>query len=160
MSDSKEVEIVILVADLSGYTALTEAHGDRSAAKIVTRYLEIVEGVLHGGVRLVQRVGDEVLISGEKVSGVIRTALKLANTIEREPLFPAVHAGIHAGVVLEQEGHFFGSTLNITARVASHARGGQILCTKPVIELAGNLENIEYRALGKVSDLHVHGMQL
>ena len=28
MADSKEIDIVLLVADLSGYTALTEAHGN------------------------------------------------------------------------------------------------------------------------------------
>ena len=32
MTNSVEMEVVFLVADLSGYTALTEAHGGKSAA--------------------------------------------------------------------------------------------------------------------------------
>lgn len=39
MTGSKEKDIVILVADLSGYTALTEAHGNASAAKIIISVL-------------------------------------------------------------------------------------------------------------------------
>ena len=33
-------ETVFLIADLAGYTALTEAHGDMSAAEIVKRRME------------------------------------------------------------------------------------------------------------------------
>jgi len=43
MNDSKEIEVILLVADLSGYTALTEAHGNISAAKVVNRYTEIAK---------------------------------------------------------------------------------------------------------------------
>ncbi len=40
MTNSEEMKMIFLVADLSGYTALTEAHGGESAASIVTRYFE------------------------------------------------------------------------------------------------------------------------
>jgi class 3 adenylate cyclase len=43
MNDTKEIHGVFLIADLSGYTALTEAHGNISAAQIVKRYVEIVQ---------------------------------------------------------------------------------------------------------------------
>jgi class 3 adenylate cyclase len=36
--DARELELVVLIADLSGYTALTEAHGNMQAATVVTRY--------------------------------------------------------------------------------------------------------------------------
>ena len=36
-----EQEIAILIADLSGYTALTEAHGAFSVADLVDKYIEI-----------------------------------------------------------------------------------------------------------------------
>ena len=48
MVDSKEIDIVLLVSDLSGYTALTETHGNVSAAKVVNRYTEIAEEALYG----------------------------------------------------------------------------------------------------------------
>ncbi len=137
-----------MIADLSGYTALTEAHGSMPAAKIVTRYLEIVHKALHPEARLVERVGDEVLIVAADASSILMTAIRLRDTIELEPLFPTIHVGIHAGSVLERDSHYFGTALNLTARVAAHARGGQILCTEQAIKLAGDLDDIEYRALG------------
>lgn len=53
-------EKVFLIGDLAGYTALTEAHGDMSAAKIVKRYVEIVNDNIFPGTKLVERVGDEI----------------------------------------------------------------------------------------------------
>ncbi len=151
MADSKEIDIVLLVADLSGYTALTEAHGNISAAKVVNRYTEIAKESLYEGTSLLERVGDEILIAGNDAAGIIKTALKLVRKIEAEPFFPTVHAGIHAGKVLEQEGHYFGSALNIASRVASHARSCQILCTKVVADMAGEMEDIKYGAIGEVN---------
>jgi len=151
MADSKEIDIVLLVADLSGYTALTEAHGNISAAKVVNRYAEIAQESLCEGTSLLERVGDEILIAGTDAASIIKTALKLIHKIETEPFFPTVHAGIHAGKVLEQDGHYFGSALNIASRVASHARGCQILCTKAVAEMAGEMEDIKYRGIGEVN---------
>jgi len=151
MNDSNEIEVILLVADLSGYTALTEAHGNISAAKVVNRYTEIAKESLYEGTRIIERVGDEILIAGTDAVGIIKTALKLVHKVETEPFFPIVHAGIHAGKVLEQEGHYFGSALNIASRVASHARGCQILCTNAVAEMAGEMEDIKYEAVGEVN---------
>jgi len=151
MADSKEIDIILLVADLSGYTALTEAHGNISAAKVVNRYIEIAEESLYESTKIIERVGDEILIAGTDAADIINTALKVVHKIETEPFFPTVHAGIHAGKVLEQDGHYFGSALNIASRVASHARACQILCTKAVAEMAGEMEDIKCRAIGEVN---------
>jgi len=151
MVDSKEIDIVLLVSDLSGYTALTEAHGNVSAAKVVNRYTEIAEEALYEGTRLIERVGDEIIIAGTDGTDIIKTALKLVHKIEEEPFFPTIHAGIHAGKVLEQEGHYYGSALNIASRVASHARGCQILCTKIIAEMVGEMQDIKFRAIGEIN---------
>jgi class 3 adenylate cyclase len=145
---SKEIELVFLIADLSGYTALTEAHGNISAAKAVTRYVEMVREVLRPGARLVERVGDEVLIVSSDAISLIMTAISLREAIDREPLFPTVHAGIHAGSVLEREGHYYGRALNLASRVAAHARGNQILCTENIVNMASKEEDVTYLALG------------
>lgn len=151
MPVSEEIDAVFLIADLSGYTALTEAHGNLSAAKIVARYSEIVDEVLHPDAQLVEKVGDEVLIVTANAASVIHTAIRLRDTIELEPLFPFVHAGIHAGMTLKQGGRYFGKALNLTSRVAAHARAGQILCTEKVKILAGDLDKIAYRPVGLAS---------
>jgi len=50
------------MADLSGYTALTETHGPSGAADIVEKYISIVRDCLVGDSHLHGVVGDEVII--------------------------------------------------------------------------------------------------
>ncbi len=145
-----EVEAVFLIADLCGYTALTEVHGNIHAAGAVTRYTEIAQASLQPGARLVERVGDEVLIVTHDATSAVRTAVTLRDGVEREPLFPTLRSGIHIGTVVQQGESYFGSALNLTSRVAAHARAGQILCTEPVTALATGLDDIAYQPLGAV----------
>ncbi len=149
--DAREVEIVFVIADLCGYSALTEAHGSLGAVQAATRYVELAHSVLHSGTRFVERVGDEVLLAADDAGAAVRTAVALRAAVEREPLFPTVRSGLHAGRVAEHGGSYFGSALNIAARVATHARGGQILCTEEVRKLAPALDGIVYEALGAVA---------
>jgi adenylate cyclase len=136
---SEEVYIVFLFADLSGYTAMTEAHGGERAAVAVARYVDLARENLEPGSQIVQRVGDEVLIVANTIEAAVKTAVRLRAAIECEPLFPSVRAGIHAGRVIATSEGYFGPALNLAARVADYARGGQILCTPPIAEVAGQL---------------------
>lgn len=150
MQESNHREIVFLIADLSGFTALTEAHGDMSAVKVVTRYIEIVNDTLYHGTQLVERVGDEVLIVGDDATNMVQTATSLRDAVEKEQLFPCIHAGIHAGGALKQDNRYFGKALNLASRVAAHARGGQILCTEKITSLSMEISGIRFQSLGLV----------
>ena len=66
-----EKNIAILMADLSGYTALTETHGSVAAADIIDRYIAIVENCL---------VGDRIpkMLSRIQPTGTSFFALQIA----------------------------------------------------------------------------------
>ncbi|HWR32338.1 MAG TPA: hypothetical protein VN451_02335 [Chitinophagaceae bacterium] len=57
-----EEDIAILMADLSGYTALTETHGPHGAADMVEKYISIVRDCLVGDSHLHGVLGDEIII--------------------------------------------------------------------------------------------------
>jgi class 3 adenylate cyclase len=57
-----EHDIAILVADSSGYIALSETHGAITAADISDTYMAMVNTSLEGSSRLLERVGDEVMV--------------------------------------------------------------------------------------------------
>ena len=140
----------VLIADLSGYTAMTEAHGARTAADLVKRFVELVNQSLEGNSRFVQRVGDEVLIVSDKIDDLLQTALKLQTLTQSENEFLAVHAGIHYGELLEEDSHFYGSTINLASRIAAYSAGGQVLCSA---EALSNLEanyRVNFNSLGFV----------
>ena len=144
-----ETERTLLIADLSVYTALTETHGAVHASEVVLRFNRLAEAALEPGVAIIDRIGDQILCAGADPHAVLRVALRLCAAVERESDFLAVQAGIHTGSVVERDGRLFGAPLNLTARLASHARGGQILCTESVAAIARDHAGVEARLVGE-----------
>lgn len=131
-----EVNAAVAFADLAGFTALTEAHGDVVAADIAERLVAVTKSVMAVGDRLVKDIGDAVLLtSADAVSG-IGLVLRLFDACETDAQFPDLRAGLHYGPVVERAGDIFGSTVNIAARITAKAAGGQILMTRPVADAA------------------------
>ena len=77
----------------------------------------------------------------------------LYNSIADRQHFPVVRAGLHHGTALFRGNRHFGSTINIAARVAAQATGGQILCTKCVAETLhqADARDVEIKPQGQVS---------
>jgi len=149
MSEAREIDLALLIADLCGYTALTETHGALKASETVLRFVHLAKSCLDPGVSIVDSIGDEVFCSGADTLAVVRTGLRLREAIEREPEFPRVSIGIHRGPIVEREGRLFGAPINLTARLAAHAIGGQILCTEPIARAIGTSAGVEPRPIGK-----------
>ena len=82
-----EQNIAILIADLSGYTALTETHGASSAADLIDKYIEIVSNSLVGESHLHERVGDEVMIVSDSPDHLHSTALAYCKTFSWNTIF-------------------------------------------------------------------------
>jgi len=142
-------ERTLLIADLSGYTALTEAHGAWHASEVVLRFNRIAQAAIEPGVEIVDCIGDQVLCAGADTDAVLRSALRLCAAVEREPDFLAVQTGIHRGPIVERSGRLFGTPVNLTARLAAHARGGQILCTEPVAASAREHPGVKQSVVGR-----------
>ena len=72
-----EENLAILMADLSGYTALTEIHGSFTAADLIDKYLNIVNQSLVGDARLIDRTGDAIMIISKSPESLLATSLLL-----------------------------------------------------------------------------------
>lgn len=148
--DAQEVEAAFLFADLSGFTALTEAHGDLDAARLAGRFTEISQKAMQPGAQVVKLIGDEIMVVASDIGSVVLTAVALREAVEHEPFFPGLRIGIHAGSAVEQHGDYFGATVNLAARVAAYARDGQTLCTRTVMEAASIIPDISFESVGEV----------
>jgi class 3 adenylate cyclase len=150
MPNIDELEASFLIADLAGYTSLTEIHGDLSAVNVVYRYIEIINNCLNPGSKFIERIGDEVLIMSLNPRSLLQTALNLLNAIENEADFPSIHMGLHYGKILIRDRKYFGTTLNLTSRISSHSNGGQILCSGVIVNHIGTQNDFDFKKLGNI----------
>ena len=126
----------VAFADLAGFTALTEAHGDRDAVGIVETFEQMTRQALAGQTRLVKLIGDAVMLAGPNATDVVRVLLDLARETDAMPNFPLLSAGAHEGSVVERDGDLFGTTVNIASRLASLADPGQVLVSRTIANRA------------------------
>jgi adenylate cyclase len=124
--------------DLAGFTALTEVHGDAEAVALLERFESITGDALGVDDRLVKTIGDAVMLAfagpGSAIAAVTRLFTALAETD-----LPVARAGLHHGSAIEHNGDYLGAAVNLTARVAGQAHGGQVLATNGVAEVARDL---------------------
>lgn len=147
--DAREMDLALLFADRSGYTALTEIHGGLTASGIVLQFCDLARASLEQGVSLINSIGDDVFCAGEGTLAVVRTALRLRDAAEGETYFPRIRMGIHRGLIVERAHRLFGAPINLTARLADGAQGGQILCSAPIAEAARVLASVDVQPLGE-----------
>lgn len=137
-----------IFADLSGFTAMTESHGDETSANTALRFADMAKAALSGGTVIVKTIGDAVMLAAPTPIDAVTTAVALNRVASLEPQFPLVRTGIHHGPCVERDRDFFGGAVNLAARVAGHARAGQILATASVIARLESVTGIDVRDAG------------
>jgi adenylate cyclase len=150
MTESAPPTGTFVFADIAGYTALTEAHGDVDAADIAAGFCrEMSEVARARGGELIKTIGDAVMLRHADPSDAVRLGMTAAHDVIAGHGFPAVRVGMHHGPALAREGDWFGSTVNLAARVAALAGGGEVLVTDAVREGAGEVEGVEFLSKGE-----------
>jgi adenylate cyclase len=137
-------------ADIAGYTALTEAHGDADAADLAASFCrELSELAGARGGEVIKTIGDAVMVRHDDPSEAVALGLSAAHDVLAGHGFPAVRVGMHHGPAVERGGDWFGATVNLAARVAALAAGGEVLVTEAVREGAAELEGVEFESRGE-----------
>ncbi|HWD45412.1 MAG TPA: adenylate/guanylate cyclase domain-containing protein [Actinomycetota bacterium] len=140
----------IAFLDLTGYTKLTEERGDRAAAELAGRLIEIVQdrAQAHGG-RAVKFLGDGVMFHFPDPAQGVLCGLELVARLPEAGL-PRARVGLHTGPVVFQNGDYFGRVVNIAARITDYARPGEVLVSEEVVA-AGGADGVRYEPVGPVS---------
>ena len=152
-----EKSVAILMADLSGYTALTETHGAVSAADLIDKYIRIAENCLVGDSKLHQRTGDEMMFVSDSPDFLLATALKLAANIASEENFLQVHGGLHYGKLLKRAGSYFGSALNLAARITAKAGAGTFWCSDEFVNAITDKSVCTFKSKGNYLFKNISG---
>jgi class 3 adenylate cyclase len=116
-------------ADLAGFTALTEAHGDALASKIADDFVTAVRQILASyEAEEVKTIGDEVMIRTADAGTAVRIGLEIVDQLAFNGS-PPVRVGIHTGPAIHRNHDWFGSTVNVASRVTDAAKPGEVLLT-------------------------------
>ena len=144
MAQRSEVTAQTFVfADLSGFTALTEAHGDEQAADLAGGFCAAVRELLaEYQAREVKAIGDALMLRAGDAAAAIQLGLHIVHDVGAQHGFPLVRVGMHTGPAVERAGDWFGATVNLAARVSAAAAGGEVLVTTSTREAAGNVAGV------------------
>ena len=144
------VTATFVFADIAGFTALTETHGDEEAAALVADFTSAVRAELPaaGGSR-VKSIGDAVMLAIPEPAAAVRLGLRIAGELMLRHGSPTVRVGMHHGQAVEQDGDYLGAAVNLAARVSAEAAGGEVLLTGATAALAPDLEGVVYEPRGR-----------
>jgi adenylate cyclase len=139
-----------LFADLAGFTALTEAHGDEEAADLAQSFFAEIRALLaEHCASEVKTIGDAMMIHCHHPPRAVELGLAVVDRFASSLDFPAVRVGIHSGPAVRRGHDWFGSAVNVAARVAGTATAGEVLLTEATVEACDWLGGIELESEGE-----------
>ncbi len=127
--------MTVVFTDLEGFTAFTDERGDEAALSLLQEHHRVAGPVVRReGGRIVKHLGDGLLCTFPQAHRGLRAAVELLNTA---PAPLRLRAGVHVGEAIASPDDVIGHVVNVAARVAETARGGQALATSDTVEEAG-----------------------
>ncbi|MCM2304420.1 MAG: adenylate/guanylate cyclase domain-containing protein, partial [Elusimicrobia bacterium] len=135
--------MALLFTDLKGSTAMYERVGDATAYGVVRDHFDwLTEIVAARGGAVVKTIGDAVMAVFPSGEGALEAALDMQERIgdlsarlaPREPV--ALKIGVHQGpsIAINAGGHldYFGTMVNVAARVQNESVGGDVVITTAI----------------------------
>lgn len=138
--DAGVSQVTLLFTDLRGSTALYERVGDAAAYNLVREHFTLLAMIVreHDGA-VVKTIGDAVMASFNDPAQAVRAALAMQDRIassahggEDLVLKVGVHAGPSVVVTLNDRLDYFGSTVNMAARLQGQSEGEDIVLSEAV----------------------------
>jgi len=147
LADGEQIAVrrlAFLFSDLKGSSALYDRAGDGPAYSTVHAHFALLHSSIaeHGG-SIVKTMGDAVMAVFHSADAALRAAIRIQ---QRVPVFNArrghadpitVKVGVHAGpcVAVNANGRldYFGTTVNVAARVQGHSAGEDIVLVEELL---------------------------
>lgn len=102
--DHSDGHAAIVFVDMSGFTALTEVHGDHVAAE----FAAMATAVLGPNDQLIKTIGDAVMVSCYDADAALTFLYRLGTAAHFARGFPMLRAGVSTGPVVKRRGDLWG----------------------------------------------------
>jgi pilus assembly protein CpaF len=150
-----EGTVTIMFTDVEGSTRMLSTRGFTESHEIMKAYETIIDQKVeeHAG-RRIKGLGDGFMISFGSVRHGVECALDIQRSItEYSKQNPErkirIRIGLNTGEVVEEAGDIFGAAVNVAARVAGKAKGGEILVSDVVRSLVGPMAEMKFVVRGR-----------
>ena len=153
--------LAFLFTDLRGSTRLYREAGDAKAFGLVMEHFDILRSAIAAeGGAVVKTIGDAVMAVFPRPQAAVRAAMESHRRLaEAQPLL-VLKAGVHCGscIAVNQNDRldYFGSTLNLAARLLGFSAGGDVVVTR---EIGDDPETSAWLA-AHASECMVEGMEV
>lgn len=145
----------LVFADIAGFTALAEVHGDEVAADIAIGFCRSVNRLLPSDAEDLKMLGDACLLRVGNAADAVLFGLRLTSEIAPRHGFPEVRVGMNTGTAVRRGSEWFGAAINVAARVAGLAGPGEVLLTAATREHAGTPNGVILESRGAQELRHV-----
>jgi class 3 adenylate cyclase len=136
-----QASVTILFTDMEGSTSLTQRLGDAAAQEVVRIHNRIVREALgaHGGTEI-KHTGDGLMVSFPSATSGVECAVAIQQALaayadEHPDSGLRVRVGLNAGEPVAEHGDYFGTAVQLAARICQLAEPGQILVSGVVRDL-------------------------
>jgi class 3 adenylate cyclase/tetratricopeptide (TPR) repeat protein len=150
-----EGTVTIMFTDVVESTRLLSTRGFTESHEIMKAYETIIDDKVeqHAG-RRIKGLGDGYMISFGSARHGVECALDIQSAIadysKKNPERKLrIRIGLNTGEVIEESGDIFGAAVNVAARVAGKARGGEILVSEIVRQLVGPVAEMKFDFRGR-----------
>lgn len=138
----QNARLAVAFTDLEGFTRFTEKQGDDAASHLVADHHRTVGPIVRSrGGRIVKRIGDGLLLTFPEPEAAVLACLELVAT---PPAPLRLRAGIHVGDVVLTRDDVVGHVVNVAARVAESAKGGEVVVTGDVRNAVDGLPPVDF----------------
>ncbi len=132
-----------MFADLSGYTAMTDIHGDNHAADVAHQYVSDLRNLADDhGAKEIKTVGDGVLHRVDDPNEALIFGVRIVNEVGQQHGSLGVSVGMDFGEAVERDSDYFGLAVNTAARLSDLAQANDVLLTENVHRATGELHGI------------------
>jgi class 3 adenylate cyclase len=160
-------ELVIVFTDLVGFSSWALRVGDDQVLRLLREVTRVSEEAVgrHGG-KVVKSLGDGLMAVFTDTAAAIGACHEMCTTVsalEIDGYRPQLRTGLHSGAPRLVRGDYIGVDVNVAARVAAAASGGEVLVSGPALAKVDSQRYTtrrrrRFRAKGTPADLEVYSV--
>ncbi len=145
-------KLTIVFTDLRGSTAMYQSVGDAPAFGMVMDHFDVLRDIVreHDG-GIVKTIGDAVMAVFQEPADAVQAMLKAQQRVGEGDQSLALRVGIHTGsciaVNLNERLDYFGTTVNMAARLESKSDGTDVVLSDAVYNDPGVTDLLRDTAL-------------